>query len=151
MIHYSLPKQVGLLLAGLLLLAGCINTRPRPMTIPCTISQSQFVERCTKLLTDNGYKITEANPTLARVRATKGQNQTNIGENMQYNGPYLFDATYTQGGPITISVATVIRITAPDEEPFVLQTHNESRGTSGADKKFFVPILDGLRRACANP
>ncbi len=147
----SLLKQAAALLTGVLLLAGCINTRPRPMTIPCSISRTQFVERCSKLLTDNGYKITEANPTLARVRATKGQNQINIGENMQYNGPYLFDATYTEGGPIIVSVATVIRITAPDEEPFVLQTHNESRGTSSADKKFFVPILDGLRQACAKP
>ncbi|KAB7727574.1 hypothetical protein F5984_21125 [Rudanella paleaurantiibacter] len=138
-----------LLLVGLQ--TGCINTKPRPMYIPCAVSQDVFVERCTKLLTDNGYKIIEANPTLARVRATKAQSQYNQGENMQYNGPYLFDATYTQGSNIIISVATTIRVYQADETPFVLQTHNESRNTSSADKKYFVPILNGLRKVCAQP
>lgn len=139
----------------LALLAGwqtsCINTKPRPMYIPCGVSQDVFVERCSKLLTDNGYKIIEANPTLARVRATKAQTQFNQGENMQYNGPYLFDATYTKGSNIVVSVATTIRVYSADEVPFVLQTHNESRGTSAADKKYFVPVLNGLRQVCAKP
>ncbi len=132
-------------------LTGCINTKPRPMYIPCGISQEQFVERCSKLLTDNGYKLIEANPTLARVRATKAQTQQNQGENMQYSGPYLFDATYTQGSNIIVSVATTIRVYAADEVPFILQTHNETRNTSQSDKRYFVPVLDGLRKACAKP
>ncbi|WP_266365741.1 hypothetical protein [Tellurirhabdus rosea] len=131
-----------------LLGSGCINTRPRPMTLTCNLSKEQFVEECTRLLRQNGYKIIEENAAMARVRATKGQNQTNMGENMQYNGPYLFDATYDEGR-IVVSVATIIRVINADEQPFILQTHNEGRGTSGADKKFFVPVLDGLRKRCA--
>ncbi len=145
----TIAPVIVLIVCGLI--TGCINTKPRPMYIPCGISQASFVERCSQLLIQNSYKITEANPATARVRATKGQNQTNTGENVQYHGPYLFDATYTEGSNIIVSVATTIRVTSADEEPFVLQTHNESRGTSTSDKKYFVPVLDGLRKACAKP
>ena len=129
------------------LLAGCINTRPRPMTIACSVAKPRFVTQCVQLLKSNGYQVIEENPDAARVRATKGQNQVNMGENVQYNGPYLFDATY-DGTTIIISVATTIRTTRADEPPFILQTHNESRGTSASDKAFFVPVLTGLRQLC---
>jgi len=52
------------------------------------------------------------------------------------------------GLTIIISVATTIRTTRADESPFILQTHNESRGTSASDKAFFVPVLTGLRQLC---
>ncbi len=136
------------LLLSLLLLPGCINTRPRPITIPCAVSKTRFTEECVQLLKTNSYRIIEENPNTARVRATKAQSQTNMGENMQYSGPYLFDATY-DGTAIIVSVATTIRTNSADEAPFVLQTHNESHGTSSSDKAFFVPVLNGLRKLCA--
>ncbi len=135
-------------------LTGCVNTRPRPMAIACTMSQAQFVERCSALLTENNYQLLEADPSTnpARVRATRGQRQTNIGENIQYHGPYLLTATYTQGGPVTVTVATTMRKGSnPDEQPLILHTHDEGSGTNAADRQAFAPIMEGLRRACAQP
>ena len=132
-------------------MSGCINTKARPMYIPCGLSKAKFTEECSRLLTGAGYKIVEANPDGARVRATKNQVQLNQGENMQYNGPYLFDATYSEGSNVIVTVATTIRTSSPDEQPFILQTHNESKGTGAADRQYFVPVMDGLRKACANP
>ena len=138
-----------LLLCGGLLMSGCINTKARPMLIPCALSKASFTDECSRLLTGAGYKIVEANPDGARVRATKNQVQLNQGENMPYNGPYLFDATYSEGSTIIVTVATTIRASSPDEQPVILQTHNESKGTSAADKQYFEPIMRGLRKACA--
>lgn len=132
------------------LLAGCVNTKPRPMTIACGVDKPRFVAQCVQLLKSNGYQIIEENPFVARVRATKGQNQVNMGENVQYNGPYLFDAAY-DGTTVIVSVATTIRTNRADEPPFILQTHNESRGTSSSDKAFFMPVLTGLRQLCGKP
>jgi len=145
-----MPFRLIIALFWVLLGAGCVNTRSRPMTLTCNLSKEQFVQECSRLLRQNGYKIIEENPGQARVRATKGQNQSNMGENMQYHGPYLFDATYEEGR-IVVSVATIIRVINADEQPFILQTHSEGRGTNQADKKYFVPVLEGLRRLCVNP
>jgi len=143
-----------LALPGLLGLTGCINTRPRPMSVACTMSPAQFVERCSALLTANNYQLIEADPSTnpARVRATRGQRQTNIGENIQYHGPYLLTATYAKGGPVIVTVATTMRRgSGGEEQPLILHTHDEGSGTNPADRQAFAPIMEGLRRACAQP
>jgi hypothetical protein len=141
--------MVGALLA--LWLTGCINTKPRPISITCGMSKGQFVRRCTALLIENNYQIIEADSNVAVVQATRRQQQTNIGENIQYNGPYLFTATYnSKGGNIIVDVATTMRRGGGngDAKPLILQTHGEGSGTSAADRKAFEPILNGLRQSC---
>lgn len=131
-------------------ITGCINTKPRPISVACGMSKGQFVRRCTALLTENNYQIIEADSNVAVVHATRRQQQTNIGENIQYNGPYQFMATYdTKGGNIVVNIATTMRRgTSADAKPLILQTHGEGSGTGAADRKAFEPILQGLRLAC---
>jgi hypothetical protein len=130
-------------------LGGCSSFRPRqarPIYIPCKVSKEEFVKTTAQLLTANGYTIAEADGATGRVQGNHVPVYTNLGENVQVNGPYLLDARYARD---TIVVNVYMIIKNSDKSVNINRTLDEtSTLTKESDRKYFVPILEGLRKAC---
>jgi len=99
----------------------------------------------TQLLQSQGYQIAQSDATIGKVQGNRVPVYTNLGENLMVNGPYVFEATYA-GNIIVVNVYVVLR--EQNGKVKVLRTLDETNNTSEADKRFFVPVLDGLRKLC---
>jgi hypothetical protein len=134
------------LLVLLSCLFGACSTKLKPMYIPCKVPKQTFINTATDFLKANNYKIVETNANEAFIEATRTPIQTSLGENLEINGPYLFQAMY-KGDSIKVNVATYFRESGRNK---TFQTHDDSRRTDEADKQFFMPVVYGLRNMCRN-
>jgi hypothetical protein len=127
---------------------GCSSFKPRmprPISVPCGVSKDEFITTASHLLQQNGYQIAEANATIGKVQGNHVPVYTGLGENLLVNGPYVLEAIYA-GETIIVNVFVVLR--EQNGKVKVLRTLDESNNTSETDRKFFVPVLNGLRQLC---
>lgn len=129
-------------------LSACASFKPRmprPISIGCKVNKEAFITMATQLLQSQGYQIAQSDATIGKVQGNRVPVYTNLGENLMVNGPYVFEATYA-GNIIVVNVYVVLR--EQNGKVKVLRTLDETNNTSEADKRFFVPVLDGLRKLC---
>jgi uncharacterized lipoprotein len=127
---------------------GCSSFKPRmprPITVPCGVGKDEFIRTATQLLQQSGYQIAEADAAIGKVQGNHVPVYTGLGENLQVNGPYVFEANYA-GENIIVNVFVVLR--EQNGKVKVLRTLDESGNTSENDKRYFVPVLNGLRKLC---
>jgi hypothetical protein len=118
---------------------------PRPITVPCGVGKDEFIRTATQLLQQSGYQIAEADAAIGKVQGNHVPVYTGLGENLQVNGPYVFEANYA-GDNIIVNVFVVLR--EQNGKVKVLRTLDETGNTSENDKRYFVPVLNGLRQLC---
>ena len=118
---------------------------PRPITVPCGVGKDEFIRTATQLLQQSGYQIAEADAGIGKVQGNHVPVYTGLGENLQVNGPYVFEANYA-GDNIIVNVFVVLR--EQNGKVKVLRTLDETGNTSENDKRYFVPVLNGLRQLC---
>ncbi len=127
---------------------GCNSFKPRmprPISVPCGVSKDEFIRTASQLQQQNGYQIAEADAAIGKVQGNHVPIYTGLGENLLVNGPYVFEANYA-GDNIIVNVFVVLR--EQNGKVKVLRTLDESNNTSETDKKYFVPVLNGLRQLC---
>jgi hypothetical protein len=119
---------------------------PRPIAFACAaVAPAAFAARGAALLRDNGWTLREADSTRGVVRATRGPIYAGLGENLTVDGPYLF-STVLDGGQARVTVQTV--------EVYrhrVVPVENLGDRSRDADRRNFLPVLDGLRTLCGAP
>ncbi len=121
--------------------SGCVSiAQPKPIKIACSkMTKKEFVEKASQLLRANNYVVVEANEETGEVEGNRVPVYTGIGEGLQVNGPYVFDAIF-DGTTITVNIQTV-------SEGKPVKSHDEV-SSPAADKRNFMPILTKLREMC---
>ena len=145
------PRAARALAAGATALAaGCATTPravpPRPMTFACAAAApAAFAARGTALLRENGWTLREADSARGVVRATRGPVYAGLGENLTVDGPYLL-STVHDGQQARVSVQLV-----ETHRHRVIPVENLNDRSGDADRRNFLPVVDGLRTFCGAP
>jgi hypothetical protein len=131
-------------------LAGCATApravAPRPITFACAnVTPAAFAARGTALMRENGWTLREADSTRGIVRATRGPVYAGLGENLTVDGPYLF-STALAGGQAQVIVQSV-----EVHRHRLVPVENLDDRSRDADRRNYLPVLDGLRTACGAP
>jgi hypothetical protein len=79
------------------------------------------------------------------VRATRGPVYAGLGENLTVDGPYLL-STVLEGGQARVTVQSV-EVTRHR----VVPVENLDDRSRDADRRNFLPVVDGLRTLCSAP
>ena len=118
----------------------------RPITFACAgATPSAFAARGATLLRENGWTIREADSTRGVVRATRGPVYAGLGENLTADGPYLL-STAREGAQARVTVQVV-----ETYQHRVIPVENLDDRSNDADRRNFLPVLDGLRAFCGAP
>jgi hypothetical protein len=161
MSHHILPRRAAVLVATPALTAAlvagleaCASFRSgppraveaRPMTFACpSVAPAAFTARGTQLLREGGWTIREADSTRGVVRATRGPVYAGLGENLTADGPYLFSTQHDgQQARVTVQVVETY-------QHRVIPIENLNDDSNDADRRNFLPVVDGLRTLCGAP
>jgi len=150
------PRRAGPRAAALAALAAaagaaaCATTpravSPAPMTFVCaSLGPAGFAARGAALLRQYNWTVREADSARGVVRATRGPVYAGLGENLTADGPYLL-STQHDGREARVVVQVV--------ETFrhrVVPIENLDDRSNDADRRNFLPVVDGLRAACGAP
>jgi hypothetical protein len=146
-----LPHPVLALGLAAALLGGCVPVAPRavaprPLAWACPrLTPTAFTTRGMTLLRENGWTLREADSTRGVVRATRGPVYAGLGENLTVDGPYLL-STQHDGQQARVSVQVV-----ETHNHRVIPVENLDDRSADADRRNFLPVVDGLRTACGAP
>jgi hypothetical protein len=139
-------KYILVITLSLITLSGCTAFRsatPKPITFQCKLSKTEFLAKAKELLTANKFAVDEVKEDKGEIEADRVPTYTGIGENLIVKGPYVFNAVYNNG-TVTINIQTVHD---RDGKAFATESHDEN--SSIYDKVNYMPIVNGLREACA--
>ena len=131
-------------------LAACA-TAPRPVTAApmgfacAAATPAAFVGRGAALLRENGWTVREADSTAGVVRATRGPVYAGLGENLTADGPYLLSGRH-DGRSAQVAVQVV-----ETRQHRVVPVENLDDRSNDADRRNFLPVVDGLRAFCGAP
>ncbi len=143
----ALPAAAALLAAAL---AACATApravSPAPITFACpSVTPAAFAARGTELLRQFNWTVREADAAQGVVRATRGPVYAGLGENLTADGPYLL-STRHDGRQARVLVQVVETV-----QHRVVPIENLDDRSNDADRRNFLPVLDGLRTLCGVP
>jgi hypothetical protein len=118
---------------------------PRPMTFACRAAPAALAARGTALLRENGWTVREADSARGVVRATRGPVYAGLGENLTADGPYLL-STEHDGREARVVVQLV-----ETRRHRVVPVESLDDRSNDADRRNFLPVVDGLRAFCGAP
>jgi hypothetical protein len=118
---------------------------PRPVSFACTAAPAAFAARGTALLRENGWTLREADSTRGVLRATRGPVYAGLGENLTVDGPYLL-STLHDGRRAQVGVQTIVTY-----RHRAVPVENLDDRSADADRRNFLPVVDGLRAFCGAP
>ncbi len=119
---------------------------PVPITFACAgVAPAAFAARGASLLRETGWTLREADSARGAVRATRGPVYAGLGENLTADGPYFLSAQH-DGAQARVTVQIV-----ETYQHRVIPVENLDDGSNDADRRNFLPVLDGLRTLCGAP
>ncbi len=122
--------------------------QPRPIRIICEGSRLDLYQKAKGALEKHNYKIRVDNRVEGVLKAYRTPEQVHFGDQTIFNGA-LYVETVIDSVAVTLFIYRVMEIPAEGREPAIEVSYDEKNSTLYT-RPLFQPLLDDLRRACAN-
>ncbi|MDW8466467.1 MAG: hypothetical protein RML35_09930 [Chloroherpetonaceae bacterium] len=135
------------------LLSGCVLAdsvrQPRPIRIACEGSRLDLYQKAKEVLERQQYKIRVDNRLDGILKAYRRPEQVNFGDQIMFNGALYVMATI-DSAVITLYIYRILDIPAEEQEP-VIEVSYDERNASVFTRSLYQPLIDEMRRSCAQP